>query len=323
MQRGTQRVAIIGAGLAGLTCADALRETHDVTVFEKSRGIGGRLSTRRAMVGDETVRFDHGAPVLNGLSPDMRERLEDAGSVVEWDRAPSLDEPALVGTPQMNRTAAPLAEGLDIRFQARVGRIADGVLHMEPHEREGGTATGEEGPFDRIVLAIPPAQAAALLVAPEPAMTQTLAAIPMVPCWTLMIAFEHAPDDGIEGLHDPDGEVIWLVREASKAGRVTFPDRWVMQMSPSWSRAHLDLDREDVLRELKRVFASHVRDDEPLFAAAHRWKHAYASEPLGHPCLANADETLLVGGDWCLGPHAGHAVESGLAMAERIRDVSG
>ena len=52
-----KRIAIIGAGLAGLTCGKALQQAgHDVVIFEKSRGIGGRLATRRA----EPFYFDHG-----------------------------------------------------------------------------------------------------------------------------------------------------------------------------------------------------------------------------------------------------------------------
>ena len=42
------RIAIIGAGMAGLSCADALRdEGHEIALFDKGRGPGGRMSTRR------------------------------------------------------------------------------------------------------------------------------------------------------------------------------------------------------------------------------------------------------------------------------------
>ncbi len=41
-------VAVIGAGMTGITCARALADAgFDVTVFEKSRGLGGRMATRR------------------------------------------------------------------------------------------------------------------------------------------------------------------------------------------------------------------------------------------------------------------------------------
>ena len=42
----TPHIAIIGVGMAGVTCARTLRQAgHNVTLFEKSRGLGGRMST--------------------------------------------------------------------------------------------------------------------------------------------------------------------------------------------------------------------------------------------------------------------------------------
>src|SRR4028118_2371524 len=41
-------VAVIGAGMAGLSCAQRLRQAgYSVAVVEKSRGAGGRVATRR------------------------------------------------------------------------------------------------------------------------------------------------------------------------------------------------------------------------------------------------------------------------------------
>src|SRR3546814_6562189 len=59
---GLMRVAIIGAGISGLACARRLRDAGlEATLFDKSRGIGGRLATRRANPGNPEVAFDHGA----------------------------------------------------------------------------------------------------------------------------------------------------------------------------------------------------------------------------------------------------------------------
>lgn len=51
-------LALIGAGIAGLSCATALQQAGlEVSLFDKSRGAGGRMSTRR---GDDW-QCDHGA----------------------------------------------------------------------------------------------------------------------------------------------------------------------------------------------------------------------------------------------------------------------
>jgi monoamine oxidase len=57
------RIGLGGAGLAGLAAArERTAAGHEVVVWGKARGVGGRTSTRR---GPDGLRFDHGAPVLH------------------------------------------------------------------------------------------------------------------------------------------------------------------------------------------------------------------------------------------------------------------
>lgn len=51
------KIAVIGAGLSGLSFAHLLQDYAEIILFEKARGVGGRMSTRRA----EPYCFDHGA----------------------------------------------------------------------------------------------------------------------------------------------------------------------------------------------------------------------------------------------------------------------
>ena len=76
-------VAIIGAGLSGLTLANALSPIANVTVFEKSRGVGGRMSTRRAA----PYEFDHGAQYFTAKSREFMAFIEGyarSGVTHEW-----------------------------------------------------------------------------------------------------------------------------------------------------------------------------------------------------------------------------------------------
>ena len=64
-----ERIAVIGAGLAGLSCARHLQQQGlEVQLFEKSRGAAGRMSTRR---GDDW-QCDHGAQYFTARDPDFR-----------------------------------------------------------------------------------------------------------------------------------------------------------------------------------------------------------------------------------------------------------
>ena len=137
------RIAIVGAGLAGLTCARELT-VHGLTptIFDKGRGLGGRLSTRRA---DGGFQFDHGAQYLTAKSAAFRALLsqaEAAGAVARWplDR----DEPAFVGLPGMTGLAKFLGSGLDIRKGLRITDIRDenGARHLG---WDGGADPGRDG----------------------------------------------------------------------------------------------------------------------------------------------------------------------------------
>jgi phytoene dehydrogenase-like protein len=60
------RIAVVGAGIAGLACARTVAASGlSCTVFEKSRGTGGRAATRR----HNGHRFDHGAPFIGPPGP--------------------------------------------------------------------------------------------------------------------------------------------------------------------------------------------------------------------------------------------------------------
>ena len=73
------RVAVIGAGIAGLACARELaRADARVTVFERSRGLGGRLGTRR----QGNLAFDHGAQYITSRSHSFVKYAEVAGRAV-------------------------------------------------------------------------------------------------------------------------------------------------------------------------------------------------------------------------------------------------
>ena len=82
-------VAIIGAGLAGLTCAQQLRAVgYQVCVLDKSRGLGGRMATRRVnRAKDQTVRVDHGLRYWQPLSDGLRlltDSLLASGVIEPW-----------------------------------------------------------------------------------------------------------------------------------------------------------------------------------------------------------------------------------------------
>ncbi|MDJ0942801.1 MAG: FAD-dependent oxidoreductase [Kiloniellales bacterium] len=319
------RIAIIGAGMAGLTCARQLaKEGFRPTVFEKSRGLGGRLATRRMSDG---TTFDHGAQYVTARSAAFRRALlaaEEAGRAAPWhpDQAEGSDPTRgdwFVGTPAMNALVKPLSAGMDIRLSTEVDTV-----------RRDGTAWQVAGPaldagerFDVVVCTAPAPQARRLL-ASEPEAAAALAGVAIAPCWALMLRFAGPVDPGFEVRRSASGDLAWIARNGSKPGRDPGKECWVVHAGPDWSRRHLELERDRVAammaEMLPRAFA--VRLPEIEAAVAHRWRYARTTAPLGEPFFSLAQRRLFLGGDWCLGARVECAFQSGQAIAQAVVDAS-
>ena len=298
----TERIAIIGAGLAGLSAARALTAAgHAPVVFEKSRGLGGRLATRRTEFGP----IDHGAPGIPDSAPIGGETWPGAEASMRQ-----------TGLPGMSALARKLSDGLEIRTQVEVQPLM--------RAGEGWALTDQSGAglgvFDHVLVTAPPVQAAALTVADE-ALAAQIAVAEMSPLWTLLLAF--ADPTGLEQEVLPlEGALSKAIPMLAKPGQ-TGLERWTVHASATWSEENPELEKEDAAQALFDAFRDQVDvPGEPDYLAAHRWRYARVRTPLGRPFVANADASLIAGGDWALGDLASHAIESGNAMAARVLDAA-
>ena len=177
-----QHVAVIGAGIAGLAAAQALVATGClVTVFDKSRGVGGRMATRR--IGD--YAFDHGAQFVTTKSVPFANVVtgwRHEGAAAEWPNA------GMVGVPDMASPARALAAGLSVVLGCTVVGLSRASGSWSLSSLEHPLAAPAHG-FDAVILAIPAPQAAALLHRSCVAHSG-IGHVRFHPCWTLMAAFE-------------------------------------------------------------------------------------------------------------------------------------
>jgi renalase len=293
-------VAVVGAGVAGLVAAARLAAAGcRVTVYDKSRGLGGRLATRRSARGS----FDHGAPVVH-CEPWQLAPLEERGACRRWG------DLGHVGLPGMSGLVRPLAEGLPLSPEAEVTAVTaepDGV-------RLRFVSGAEAGPYARVVLAVPAPQAARIAAGLEG--VAALEPVGMGPVWTLMAAFAERPD--LPDMLRPGGAIDLVVRDAAKPGRSG--EGWVAHAAHGWTRERLELTTEAVLPMLLAEVEdlAEGRLPRPIHVAAHRWRYGLTERPLGAPFAALAGGAVLAGGDWALGPRAEHAWLSGQAMAEAV-----
>lgn len=324
-----RRIAVVGAGIAGLACAAALVEGGQrVTLFDKSRRPGGRVATRRA----DGVSFDHGAQYATARGAGFRALLaglEAEAAAAPWDVARRGDDLAWVGVPGMSAWPRRMAErleaaGVSLVMDRHVAWLhSDGALrHLASQDaRPGSTSeTGGERTerFDAVLLALPAPQAGPLLATRGHDFTASLARVSIAPCWAVMLVFS-APIDGPPILRPATAGLSWAARGPSRPGAAAQPESWVLHASAAWSRAHLDDPAEAVIAALVADFRTATGSRVPVITqAAHRWRHALVETPLGAPCLWDKQARIGLCGDWCLGPRVEAAYESGVALARAV-----
>ncbi|MEM7309649.1 MAG: FAD-dependent oxidoreductase [Planctomycetota bacterium] len=322
---GRMRVGVIGAGVAGLAAAGALVERgHEVVVFDKGRGPGGRISSRRA----EPFVFDHGAQYFTARDPVFRRRVDELcaeGVVARWEgrlvtlgdsepRAVLGPTERFVGTPRMSALARRLARGLDVRTGQRVAaaqrRAGRWVLTFE-----NGAEAGE---LDRLLVTAPPAQAAAL-IGDRSSLSARAAEIVLRPCWAVMLGLSEPLAVPFDGAFCERSSLSWIARNSSKPGRPP-GEAWVLHGAPHWTEEHLADGAEEVaaalVAELSRLTGVGV--PEPAYRAAHRWRYALPDPGLEEGCLFDEAAGLALAGDGYVGGRVEGAYLSGLAAAARL-----
>ena len=310
-------VGIIGAGISGLACAQLLaRSRFKVTLFEKSRGVGGRMATRRF---DSGITFDHGAQYFTIRDPEFASQVEQwctAGVAAEWNGkivslekgvCTELNEPRAryVGVPSMNAIAKALATGLEVRTSTTVQSISRNEGQWQVTDAVGTI----HGPFDYVISSAPPVQTQTLMGALSTYFARPLTSVVMAPCWAVMFQPQAPLRAEFDAAFVHGSPLSWIARNSSKNGRDD-KECWVLHASAEWSRQNLEDSAERIATSLGDAFWNATRlSPQPLeVAMAHRWRYALPHEPLASRFIFDHETKLGACGDWCGGPRVEVAI---------------
>ena len=318
------KVGVLGAGIAGLAAAGRLKARgHEVTVFDKGRGPGGRASSRRRGL----FHFDHGAQYFTARQEEFSAAVGGwlaAGVVAPWDghivslvggvTSPLKSETRrYVGQPQMSGLAKHLARELDVRCGVLVDELTrvDGLWMPE----EGGEILGA---FDRLIVAMPPAQAAQLLEADSP-LGGVARSVEMRPCWCVMLGLEARLEVPFDGAFCNESALSWISSDNSKPSRPQ-TEAWVLHASPEWTEEHLHEEREQVIKALTAEFEEVTGVVLPPVSHrdAHRWGLAQPASEEPVQALCDLERGLALACGAYVGGRVEGAYMSGLAAAAGI-----
>ena len=338
------KLAIIGAGMAGLTAAHTLRRAHpaiEVVIFEKSRGVGGRVATRRL----HGATFDHGAQYVKAPTPELETLLRQslpaatladiALPVWTFDRHNQIAE----GDPSQNsepkwsysdgitRLAKALAHDLDLRRETPISRIAQANGSYILFDQRAAIV----GVADAVLLTPPAPQTHALIAAS--ALPQTaqhiilteLARAAYRPCLSVTLGYPpQLRPRPFYALVNTDRRhpIAWLAYEHRKPGR-SDDDQHVLiaQMAPDWSREHWDDPLPLLTERVAALIGSLLAEDLPLPRWSDRqgWRYALPDGCADFDTLNRAIGGLFFAGDYTAGQGRVHlAIEQGWRVARLI-----
>lgn len=325
------RVAVIGAGVAGLACAQALvARGARVSVFDEGRNPGGRICTRQSEYGS----FDPGAQYLTVHTHRFEvevQRWLRAQAVAPWNgkmvaffRGRRIEQPLAalrwVGAGGMQAIGRELAAGLDITPGIRITALQRraGLWQV----RDGSTKVFALRGFDAVVLALP-APAAAELLAGHGELAHAAAHIAYEPAWLALVALSKSAAVDYEAAFVHDDPLLgWIGRDDRKPQRPAVPgvaERWVLQATGAWSRKYQALPPEQAAQWLVRAFSARVgRGLQVRGMLSQRWRHALPARTLPQPFLWDAQQKIGLTGDWFDDPRIEGAWLSGTRLAEAM-----
>jgi predicted NAD/FAD-dependent oxidoreductase len=321
------QVAVIGAGVAGLSAARKLYDHGVATVlFEAGRRPGGRLCTQI----QHDRQFDHGAQYLtphSRRSAVLFSKWRKDGWIRPWSvLALELPERKKIDTsswhvavPCQGSLADRLAAGLDCRTKVTITGV-EGELG----QRYLTTITEQRlGPFE-IVLCALPAEPAYAMLEPFPELASLARQVQTRPCLATMVLFEEEVMVDFEAAYLSKSELAWVCRDASKPERPE-EECWVLHATEEWSRKNLNTPVEKVASLMLSAFAALCPVELPpiSYCRSHRWRHALADAPLGLPFCYDDQLKIGVAGDWCSASNVDGAYWSGTDLAGAVLKTLG
>ena len=336
--------AIIGAGVAGLAAARTLRQRMPgvaLTVYEKSRGLGGRVATRRR----NGCAFDHGAQVIKAPDAHMHRLLQHTfadAALVEIDAPvwtfdaagrlsagdPALAERQWVYRDGISRLGKHLAGDTAVVREARIAALMRQGARWALHD-DAGALVGEA---DAVLLTPPAPQTSAILAQSQldPALRErlitALAPAQYRRCISVALGYARRFDPPWYAAINADRQhpVVWLGLEHRKDPLRAPADQslLVAQLAPAASLAWWDMPLAELVAQISPLVATLLADDPgaPLWADRQGWRYALPDGTADAATLALArDHGLWFAGDFLTGAGRIHrAIASGEAAGAAL-----
>jgi renalase len=298
-----QKIAIIGAGLTGSILAKKLAKNNQVTIFDKSRGLGGRMSTRRTA----KFQFDHGAQYFTAKTPEFQDFVNELikeeivaqwqGKVISLNSNHSLETcRRYVAIPAMNQ----ICKFLCSEVKQNLGTEISEISFAEKKWNLKSKSNDEFKDFDFLILTIPPAQATNLLPS-NFSHFEKVKNTKMFACFTLMLGLTKDPHLNFDGAFANNSSISWISKNNSKPGR-NQNHSLVITTNNEWAEKNIEGNQQEIKIKLLKELNELINLDNSLIEHTdiHRWLYAAIPPQINKKSLVDHNLNLAIAGDWLI-----------------------
>lgn len=335
--------------MSGLATAYGLRALPvDVTVFEKSRGYGGRVATR----GRYGARYDHGANYFAPGSDRVRRlvtaHLPTDGLVEIGRQIWHFDQTGALSRPESTEEKRPkwtYRQGISrlgkllahySRAEVRTETRVDGLIYQESHWAVRAASGESFAPFEAVVLTPPAPQTARLLAESDvrgarvDRLCRALEAVPYTSQFSYVFLFTRplSRPGNFFALRNSDGEhpLSWIGYEHDKPGHVPADHSMiVVQTGSEWTAERVDEEPDRFTFEIKELAEDVLVSDlrSPAWYDVQRWRYARPSAALSEDRMpVGASLGLFLAGDYVSGVgRVSEALDTGFDTAQQVQEI--
>ncbi|MAS82033.1 MAG: NADP transhydrogenase subunit alpha [Legionellales bacterium] len=321
-----KRIAIIGAGMAGLTVGIQLNDFAIVELFEKSRRVSGRMSTRYA----NNYQFDHGTQDFTVRDQAFKKFLAPymkTGILKEWKpklmliekgyvaKTKNWTEKHYVPSPKMNELCVAMAKGINVQLNTEIIRIEKKEQGWLLYTKD----KQEFGPYEWVINTTPAPQAEKLL--PDSfSGHQYFKKCKMFGCYTLMLALSAPWKWEWEAAIVRNSLISWMTLNSNKPDRSN-EQTLIVQTDNEWSENHIDEAKSNIqhiiLEELNSLLSYDFSDSQYL--TTHRWRYSDIKQAAGVDYHLDHEQQLGACGDWFIKGRIEAAFLSGYKLANSMK----
>ena len=320
-------VAIIGAGLSGITLANLIKKKFDVEIFEKSRGVGGRMSTRKEL----PFIFDHGAQFfkiktiefLNFCSELFDQRIIRPwnfnlayfeGNNLKKIRIIKKKHKYFVGVPDMNSIVKYLSKNCDVALNTKIEKVIKRgkkwYLYDQSKRLYGG--------YDWLILTLPGEQNLELI--PKSLSFYSLVeSIKMKAVFSVMIGMNESFNLKYDAALIENIDIAWLAINNSKPHRHC-KHSLLVNSSFEYAAKNINSPKEKILKHLLCVTSRLIkyRLSNPSIVKIHKWRYVEAEKSPVENYYLNQDSQIAVCGDWFINSRVEGAFTSANHLSKKI-----